>query len=70
MRLSLRISKLKSGAWRWFYEDMDSPGVIEESGDYATWRAAEAAARQAHPSIDRVWVHAVRGRGVAFEDSL
>ncbi len=71
-RWSLRISKTPD-AWRWYYEDMDALGVpvVEESGDYSTWKAAEAAARAAHPEItDRVWVHAVRGWGVAFEDSL
>lgn len=70
MRLSLRISKQKSGSWRWFYEDMDARGFIEESAGYGTWKAAEAGARAAHPEVGRVWIHAVRGYGTAFEDSL
>jgi hypothetical protein len=71
VRWSLRISYLPTRTWRWFLEDMDSAdGPVEESADYPTWPAAEAAARAAHPEIGRVFVHAVRGRGVAFEDSL
>ena len=71
MRLSLRVSKLKSGAWRWFYEDMDDPvPVLGESGDFPSWKAAEADARATHPTVERVWIHAVRGYGTAFEDSL
>lgn len=70
-RLSLRISKTPT-AWRWYREDMDQLGVpvLEESTDYTTWPAAEASARAAHPTIERVWVHAVRDTGVEFEDSL
>jgi hypothetical protein len=72
MRPSLRISKTPE-AWRWYFEDMDAPAesaLWEESGDFPSWQAAEAAARAAHPTVERVWVHAVRGWGVAFEDSL
>jgi hypothetical protein len=69
VRLSLRISKFRE-IWRWYFEDMDAPGFIEESGDFGTWREAEAAARAAHPDVTRVWLHLVRGRGTAYEDSL
>ena len=71
MRLSLRISKLKQGTWRWFYEDLDRAGnqVIGESQDFNTWREAEQDARAKHPGID-VRIHAVRGTGTTLEDSL
>lgn len=70
-RPSLRISKTDQ-VWHWYREDMDQLGVpvFEESIDYPSWQACEAAARAAHPTIERVWVHAARGTGVAFEDSL
>jgi hypothetical protein len=72
VRMSLRVSKIPTRSWRWFLEDMDEIGVpvIEESADFPTWPAAAAAARAAHPEVDRLFIHAVRGYGTAYEDSL
>lgn len=67
--MSLRISKTPQ-AFRWYLEDMDAAGSITESADFATWQEAEAAARAAHPELERVWLHLVRGYGVAYPDSL
>jgi len=68
-RPSLRISKVDQ-SFRWYLEDMDAAGFITESADFATWQEAEAAARAAHPDVERVWRHLVRGHGVAYPDSL
>jgi hypothetical protein len=71
VRLSLRISKIGQ-VWRWYFEDMDAAGFMEESPDFSTWRDAEAAARAAHPEVEdrRVFRHLVRDRSSAYEDSL
>jgi hypothetical protein len=71
VRLSLRISKIGQ-VWRWYFEDMDAGGFIEQSEDFGTWREAEAAGRAAHPKVEdrRVFLHLVRGYGTAYEDSL
>lgn len=74
MRLALRVSlNPHPAAWRWYYEDLDLPWparLIAESADFASWPEAEAAARIAYPAVEEVFVHAVRGAGTAFEDSL
>jgi hypothetical protein len=71
VRLSLRISKIGRG-FRWYFEDMDAAGFMEESAEFATWAEAEVTARVAHPEVDdrRVFLHLARNRGTAYEDSL
>lgn len=69
-RPTLRISKHDQD-WYWHHEDFGHPPA-ETGGPYGHWRTAEEAARAAHPEIppEHVHIHAVRGPGTAYEDSL
>lgn len=70
VRPVVRISKTPT-AWRWYYEDWSLAGdqVLAQSGDFTTWKLAQAAAITAYPEAE-VQVNAVRGWGIAYEDSL
>jgi hypothetical protein len=70
-RHRLRISKTPT-AWRWYLEDLDLPGdqTLDESGDHPNRTTAETEARATHPTVTQIDIHAVRGHGTAFEDSL
>jgi hypothetical protein len=56
---------------RWYLETFPEGALLETSTEgYTSWKTAKVAALAAHPEAERVFVNAVRGFGVEFEDSL